>query len=302
VAYSLDGRLLAAACLDGTLLVWNATSLQLVAQLRDTGECHALAFHPIEPRLAAFSVDATARIWDTVRFDELFIMHTGNLGTNVAMFTPDGTTLVTSGRAAAVEMLETSRPSCEQRDRFVQMLTASALQPFDHTLTEDAAATLAADRLISDAVRSATLTALKRSGDHLNWMVSDAIICMQQRENGGAEDLLETAERKLRIAIARKEEPGPLAVMGELKYRRGAFEEAIATLRSSVALYERRGASANARVLGWLALSYHATGNDDAARQCLARALAVRADNAAGDTAEQNVLAEAERRIRPEPR
>lgn len=297
LAHSPDGRLLAAACLDGTVQVQDASSLRSVATLRDVGECRALAFHPVEPRLSAWSMDGTVRVWETHTFEELVVMHTGVVATKTAGFTPDGTTLVASGRAVAVAALETALPPCGQRERFIQALAASATRPLERLLADDAAAELSTDRLLAEPLRAAALTELRRRGDHLNWMVSDAIIHMQQREQGGPPELLDTADRKIRIAIARKDdEPGPWAVLGELKYRQGEFDAAVSALERAVGLYERRDAPPTARVLSWLALAYNGAGNPQAARRTLARA---RAAHEAGvtDTAGQNALSEATRII-----
>jgi uncharacterized protein HemY len=93
---------------------------------------------------------------------------------------------------------------------------------------------------------------------------------MTPHASGGENALLDSAERKIRIAIARKDdEPGPWAVLGELNYRRSAFRESVSALERADSLYEQRGTPVSARALSWLALAYHGAGDHDRARQTL---------------------------------
>ena len=69
MAFSPDGRTLAAGVTDGTVWMWRVTDPArptLVAAL--TGPAHAVysvAFAPSGARLAAGSADGTVRLWDT---------------------------------------------------------------------------------------------------------------------------------------------------------------------------------------------------------------------------------------------
>jgi WD40 repeat protein len=69
VAYSADGKRLAAACGDGTVLVWSkvdeGTEDRPLLVLRGhTGACRSVAFSPDGKRLATGGADHTVRVWD----------------------------------------------------------------------------------------------------------------------------------------------------------------------------------------------------------------------------------------------
>src|SRR5262249_6108275 len=139
---------------------------------------------------------------------------------------------------------------------------------------------------------------LGRRGDHLNWMISDAIILLRDPEKGREESALAEAERKLRCAIALKDdEPGPWTLLGELSYRRSDFPNAIAALGRALSFYEQYHQPPSVRTLAWLARSYHATGERDAARAALQQARAELDHRHSADAAEQEIVAEAARQL-----
>ncbi len=63
--------LLAAACEDQMIHVWNVEQEQEVATLRGhTGDVLSVAWHPQDQRLASASNDGTAKIWDIQQHTE----------------------------------------------------------------------------------------------------------------------------------------------------------------------------------------------------------------------------------------
>lgn len=75
VAFSPNGKWLAAGCYDKTVRVWDAASNKLVYDLKGhTGAVVHVAFGPGSRRLATASTDRTARIWAMESGDELAVL------------------------------------------------------------------------------------------------------------------------------------------------------------------------------------------------------------------------------------
>jgi WD40 repeat protein len=65
VAFTPDGKLLATACADNLIRIWDVDARQELAALRGhTDYVHAVAFSPDGTRLVSASGDKTLRIWD----------------------------------------------------------------------------------------------------------------------------------------------------------------------------------------------------------------------------------------------
>ncbi len=108
VAFSPDGRLLIAACDDGTAQLWDvATGVRLASPLTGhEGRVRTVAFSP-DGRLAATAgVDGTIRIWDAVtgafvggavRYDAPAL---------AVRFSPDGERLAVAGADGAVRLID----------------------------------------------------------------------------------------------------------------------------------------------------------------------------------------------------
>jgi WD40 repeat protein len=68
-AYSADGRSIVSGSVDQTLIVWDATTGEIVRRFGETGERHtdfvtAVAFSPDGSEIVSGSVDRTVRLWD----------------------------------------------------------------------------------------------------------------------------------------------------------------------------------------------------------------------------------------------
>ncbi|MBS1811235.1 MAG: protein kinase [Acidobacteria bacterium] len=93
-AYSPDGTMLATACEDRLLRLWDATNGQLLAELSGhTNFVNDVAFSQDGKRLVSSSSDLTAKIWDVTQRRELLTLKGHTAKVNRAVFSPDGLTV-----------------------------------------------------------------------------------------------------------------------------------------------------------------------------------------------------------------
>jgi len=98
VSWSPDGSILAAANLDGEMILWDAATGEELVQLSGhEGEIIGLAFSPDGQRLATASPDGTARVWDASSGEPLLTLAGEGYGFYDVAWSPDGATLVTVG-------------------------------------------------------------------------------------------------------------------------------------------------------------------------------------------------------------
>jgi WD40 repeat protein len=106
VAFSPDGRRLAAANEDGTIGLFDVDTGEVLPSLvGHTGKVRSLAFHPQGTRLASTSADRTVNVWDLNTGQVLFSLE-GNSGVhgaaNGVAFSPDGRLLAAANEAGQV--------------------------------------------------------------------------------------------------------------------------------------------------------------------------------------------------------
>jgi WD40 repeat protein/DNA-binding SARP family transcriptional activator len=104
LSFSPDGRLLAAANLDGTATVWHLASGERRLTLPIGGLVVAVAFSPDGKRLASAGLDNTARLWDVSTGREVLVLTGQTLGLTDIAFSPDGTRLATSSNDGTVRV------------------------------------------------------------------------------------------------------------------------------------------------------------------------------------------------------
>jgi WD40 repeat protein len=98
VAFSPDGRLLAAGLTEGALVVWDVASGAERCRLAGhDGRVSALAFSPDGSRLVTASLDRTARLWDLATGKELRRFGTHEDTVRSVAFSPDGRLVAVAG-------------------------------------------------------------------------------------------------------------------------------------------------------------------------------------------------------------
>jgi WD40 repeat protein len=114
VAFSPDGRTLAAGTIVGLVLLWDVTDparpqASVGKPLQGAGDTTSLQFSPDGNLLAAGSSDGTTRVWDVVgginsppQLGQPFTA--GAEGVNGMAFTPDGRTLITGNQDGTIRL------------------------------------------------------------------------------------------------------------------------------------------------------------------------------------------------------
>ncbi len=105
VAFSRDSRWLAAGCYDGSIQVWNLSTMEPTRTLRGhTSAVFGIAFSPDSQWLASASDDRLVKLWDVAAGQEINTLsgHTDRV-MSVA-FSPDGRRLASAGFERAVKL------------------------------------------------------------------------------------------------------------------------------------------------------------------------------------------------------
>jgi WD40 repeat protein len=108
VAFSPDGRWLAASNNDNSISLWDAATLKDGATWRGPGQLRMTVFSPDGKTLAAGHINGAVALWDVAagKKQATILAHEGII-LGVA-FSPDGKTLVTTGIDRAVRIWRVS--------------------------------------------------------------------------------------------------------------------------------------------------------------------------------------------------
>ena len=112
IAFSPNGKLLAAASWDGKARIWDPATGNLVFALEGHTNCvHNVAFSPDGKLLATASWDGTVKLWDTETGGEVNTLKGHRNWVLGVQFSPDGKWLATGCRDATVKLwdLESTR-------------------------------------------------------------------------------------------------------------------------------------------------------------------------------------------------
>jgi WD40 repeat protein len=103
VAFTHDGRFIAAAGEEGAVIIWDRTGRQVAALHGHSDTVTAVAFSPDGKRLASTARDNTVKVWDWQAGRECLALPTQHTDWPLCLaFGGDGTTLATAGRDGAV--------------------------------------------------------------------------------------------------------------------------------------------------------------------------------------------------------
>jgi WD40 repeat protein len=96
MAFSADGRQVAAALWDGAVMVWDLQSKKTRHRFSHGDRAMCVAFHPNGRQLVSGSCDNTARVWDLDTGQEVEALH-GHIGyVSAVAYSPDGKLLATA--------------------------------------------------------------------------------------------------------------------------------------------------------------------------------------------------------------
>jgi WD40 repeat protein len=104
VAFSRDGRQLASLCVDGSILVWDISTRELLHLLPDpSGLQRSVAFSPDGRSLAWGGTDSTVKVWQAANREPQVLRDHTDWVHSVA-FSPDGKQLASASADRTIKI------------------------------------------------------------------------------------------------------------------------------------------------------------------------------------------------------
>lgn len=229
VAFSPDGRLLAAGYRNGSAQLWNARSGQDVATL-DTGGGSAavsLAFDAAGTRLAVAHRDGVIAVWDLRSYRVLLELTARAV--SKAAFSSDGTRLLALDTKGAVTVFD----SRSAYDFAAVELHRRLLRQYG--ILADVVRRLRTDAALSPRLREATERMAESRGDLADelWTAARQLAQVSERTRQDYERALAYADAAVRLMPSH---PLSLEAQGMAIYRLGRYTECLAALKRAVVL------------------------------------------------------------------
>jgi WD40 repeat protein len=135
LAFSPDGRRLAATSQEGSVQVWDLATGQVVLNLiGHEGETVTVAYSSDGQRLATSGRDGTVRVWEAGTGQSLLVLEPGLGGLTGAAFDPTGTRLAVSGdNGVRLYALPLADLVALARKHVTRSLTTEECQTYLHT-------------------------------------------------------------------------------------------------------------------------------------------------------------------------
>jgi WD40 repeat protein/tRNA A-37 threonylcarbamoyl transferase component Bud32 len=310
VAFSPDGRRLASAGQDRTVVLWDLEGTGASVVLAGhTSVAHEITFSPDGRRLASASWDKTIKLWDVDSGHEVFTLRGHPEHVESVAFSRDGRRLASASRDGTIRVWSADEPSPAPASAEGARLGRELLDDliYQGSLTEDLTDRIRSDVSHKQGARAEALrlAACLRGNDagRLNALAWD----MVKRPDAPAESYRKAhryAEEAARIV---PENGAVLNTLGVAQYRAGHFAEAIRTLTRSRVLNARARPPVGPPVadLAFLAMAQHRLGRSAEARATLDQLRGQMKDHRrSSDSEDQAFLSEAETTLDagPEPR
>ncbi|WUJ76392.1 helix-turn-helix domain-containing protein [Streptomyces sp. NBC_00377] len=109
VAFAPDGKTLATASSDGTVMLRRLADRRTTATFTMSGQVRSVAFSPDGRTLAAGATNAPVRLWDTARHRTKAVLPASTGGARAVAFDPRGRTLAVAAGDGTVQVWDTDR-------------------------------------------------------------------------------------------------------------------------------------------------------------------------------------------------
>lgn len=253
LAFSPDGATLAVATTGGGVAFLDATTGAETATWKGIGGVRGLAYNPGGDRVAAFA-GSNARVWDVDDRSEVAAIPIPKGGMISAAFTPDGASLIGTGRSTLVVRLDTRPGKTDPRAWFYLNWAQERVARHQRALNAEIERSLQDDSALPDPVREAALRTIHATGNHLGYLVSDGILNIRGRHQNGPAAIARALRRFECARTLTPEDAGVAFLHGVALYYAGEFAAARQAAHESIELAQRAARAPNAGPVALISL------------------------------------------------